>query len=146
MTAAARHWHGYLWTGTTEELKKAEPQRRPITPGAVQDFLRSNWPPLQTGYYLLRRPETGRTWAEVDDVMAWIVATYQQHPPTTREDGMQAWPDFDLRQATTRDALVNGVDGWWQYSIGAGTEHVIAVIVCPHTHIRAQACPMPPRT
>ncbi|BCY14157.1 hypothetical protein [Actinoplanes sp. L3-i22] len=145
MTAAGRHWHGYLWTGSTEELKKRETGRRPGGLNEVQGF-RPELPPLQTGYYLRRRPDAGLTWIEVDDVVAWMVTNRERHRPTAREDGTQAWPGLDQRRETTRDGLLNGVDGWWQYHTGTGTEIVIAAIVCPHSHLRDIACPMPPQT
>ncbi|BEL05693.1 hypothetical protein Q0Z83_038840 [Actinoplanes sichuanensis] len=136
---AARHWHGYLWTGSTESLKG-----RPSLLAEDRTH-RPDRPPLQMGYYLNVRPEPDRTWTEVDDVIAWIIANHERHRPTAREDGRQAWPDLDQRTATTLDGLVNGADGWWQYNTSPGSEIVIAAICCPHSHLRTLTCPMPPR-
>ncbi|MBB3099776.1 hypothetical protein FHR83_007492 [Actinoplanes campanulatus] len=140
MAAAVRHWHGYLWAGSSEALR-GRPSQLNLDPS-----FRPDRPPLQMGYYLNVRPEADRTWTEVEDVMAWMIATYERHRPATREDGKQTWPDFEQRQETTRDGLVNGVDGCWQYNTSPGSEVVITAICCPHSHLRTLSCPMPPRS
>ena len=143
--SARRHWHGYIWTGASADLKD-ESQRRPGPPGAPerQAFIRSSLPPVQTGYWLLRPPAAGRTWTSPDDAVGWLVGNYERHPPYERVAGTAAYVSLDDRKATTRDGLVNGVDAWWQYYTSGMGQVVFAAICCPHTHLADVTCPKPP--
>src|SRR5687767_344675 len=121
------HWHGYLWTGSSKDLKE-ESARRPGAPGTseIQEFLRSSQPPMRLGHYLLRRNAVSAdlTWTDVDEAIDWMAATYKRHPPMDGDVGFpagQATPllasdvGLDARRATSRDGLINGVDAYWQY-------------------------------
>jgi hypothetical protein len=153
MIAAARHWHGYFWTGTITELKD-EALRRPSDPG----FLRSSLPPIQTGHYLLRRGATTQdlTWVDVDKVIEWMAASYQRHPPMIGEAGFPAINGvaplasdvgLEVRREGARETLINGVDSFWMYYTGRSGGMVATVaICCPHTHFPEIPCPMSPRT
>ncbi|MFG1602808.1 hypothetical protein [Actinoplanes sp. NPDC049265] len=144
---AARHWHGYSWMGASAELRN-ESLRRPGPTGAPETdaFIRSTLPPLQTGHYLLRRPEAGRTWTDPDDAIAWLVANYQRHPPMEHPGGAQAYVSLDSRKVISRDGLINGVDAWWQYYTSDQGQVVFAAVCCRHSHRREIPCPMPPKS
>lgn len=145
--AAVLHWHGYSWMGSSAELKD-ESLRRPGKPGIPQwqAFIRGTLPPLQTGYYLLRRPGSDLTWTDPDKAIGWLVERYQQHTPSTREDGGAAYVPLDQRVVTSRDGLVNAVDAWWQYYTPGMGQALFAAICCPHAHLSDLPCPVPPRT
>jgi hypothetical protein len=120
------HWHGYLWTGSSKDLKD-ESLRRPGAPGtpATQEFLRSSLPPMRLGHYLLRRYAVSAdlTWTGADKAIDWMAATYKRHPPMDGDVGFPAASGaaslasdvgLDARKVTSRDGLVNGVDAYWQ--------------------------------
>jgi len=155
----ARHWHGYLWTGTGAELKN-EALRTPGLPNSAetQAFLRNSMPPVRTGHYLLRRDATSRdlTWTDVDRVIEWMSANYERRPPMSGDVGfptvnghtpMAGDVGLEARRRISRDGLINGVDGGWgYYTSPSGGFFTIAAICCPHTHMPEIPCPLAPRT
>ncbi|MET8147603.1 hypothetical protein ACIBSW_06720 [Actinoplanes sp. NPDC049668] len=159
MTAAQRHWHGYIWTGPGKDLRN-EFLRRPGALGTPdrQEFMRSALPPLHLGHYLLRRTATtqDRTWTDPDEAIGWMASTYLQHPPLTGDGGFPAvagWVPVasdvgvEARRKTSRDALINGVDASWGYWTSTGGAFVsYSAICCPNTHFPEIPCPLPPRT
>jgi hypothetical protein len=155
---AVGHWHGYLWTGTSKDLKD-ESLRRPGAPGAPesQEFLRSSLPPVRLGQYLLRRNAVSAdlTWTDADEAIAWMASTYERHPPMEGDVGFPAGRGIsplardvglDARRTTSRDGLINGVDAYWQYYTNAnGGVIAYGAVCCPNTHLPEIPCPLPPR-
>lgn len=139
---AMRHWHGYEWAGSPTELREDNRRRPSKIPAELPEFMSSAVPPIQTGHWLLRRRDAAasRTWTDVDDVVTWLTARYERNPPSAQ----LSYISLDERTATTRDGLLHGVDAWWEYYTGGMGVFVAAAICCPHAHLRALLCPMPP--
>lgn len=148
MSVNTRHWHGYEWSGSPAELGEGDHRRPNADTERMATFMRAAVPPIEVGYWLWRRhaASSARTWADVDEAIRWMTSRYEHTPPDAREGESHLLP-LNVRVGTTRDGLLNGVDGWWQYYTSSMGVVVIAAICCPHTHVKARPghtlCPLP---
>lgn len=148
MTLVTHHWHGYgPWTGPHQFFSREhDHERRPGIAGttAGDTFLRATVPPLETGYYLLRRLQTAqeRTWTDVQGALGWLTRLYAQQPP----DSALSYLDEAARIEHTHSGLAGGADAIWQYTLSLSGNRTIeyAVICCPHRHHTRTPCPLPP--
>ncbi|RKR87902.1 hypothetical protein BDK92_2203 [Micromonospora pisi] len=149
MALVTPHWHAYgPWTGPHQFFSREhEHERRPGNgPGDAgwAAFVAATTPPMQTGHYLLRRDQTARerTWIDVQGPLTWLAETYAQLPP----DPALSYMELAERLEYTGQSLRHGGDTIWHYTTSKSGNRLVvfAVICCPHRHLTAIPCPLPP--
>ncbi|MGW2330162.1 hypothetical protein ACWC5C_31015 [Streptomyces sp. NPDC001700] len=152
------HLHAYSWLGEKEQFDHETLRRlpdRPLPPVTPEDeehyrtlldtFRRSELPPMETAYWLLKTPALIRaTFHEPKDAATWLGQQLTDHAPgfLSRDEANTA--RLSRLVATAADRMSEGAD----ISLGFYTGHTsflsLAVVTCsPNPQAPDLPCPQP---
>ncbi|RNG28922.1 hypothetical protein [Streptomyces botrytidirepellens] len=150
------HLHAYSWLGEKElfdhEILRRLPDR-PLPPVTPEDeeyyrtqldaFRRSELPPMETAYWLLKAPALIRaTFREPKDAATWLGQQLTEHAPGfhSRQEADTARLSRLVATATTR--LTQGGDVSLGFYVGRTSFLSLAVVTCsPNSSAPDLRCP-----